>query len=159
MARLRGQVTVTAVGRLRTKHWLAAQQLYLKRLEGYTSIALIEVKDMTGRSVPDAVAMRREGVALLKTAEAAAYKVVLTPDGQQMTSPALAAWLQAGIERHGRLAFIIGGPLGLAGEVVAACDFQLSLSSLTFPHELARVMLLEQLYRAFTILHGEKYHK
>lgn len=159
MPRVMGQMLIAAVGKLRTAYWLAAQQEYLKRLERYTNVTLIEVKDVTGRSIPDQVAMQREGEALLKAAESAAYKVALTPDGRQMTSPALAKWLQTTIEQHGRLAFLIGGPPGFAEAVVAASDFQLSLSPLTFPHELARVMLLEQLYRAFTILHGEKYHK
>ena len=85
--------------------------------------------------------------------------VALSATGRQMDSPGLAAFLQKQIEIYGSLAFLIGGPVGLAAEVLTSCDDTLSLSPLTFPHELARVILLEQLYRAATIISGEKYHK
>jgi 23S rRNA (pseudouridine1915-N3)-methyltransferase len=74
-------------------------------------------------------------------------------------SPELADLLQKEVMAYGRLAFLIGGPYGFSDEVLTACHLQLSLSSLTFPHELARIVLLEQLYRACSILNGEKYHK
>ncbi|MBP6806203.1 MAG: 23S rRNA (pseudouridine(1915)-N(3))-methyltransferase RlmH, partial [Chloroflexi bacterium] len=76
-----------------------------------------------------------------------------------LTSPALAQFLQKQIEVHGRLAFLIGGPVGFSDDVLAAAHHQIALSPLTFTHELARVIFLEQLYRAFTILNGENYHK
>jgi 23S rRNA (pseudouridine1915-N3)-methyltransferase len=76
-----------------------------------------------------------------------------------MSSVELASYLRTGLETHGELAFLIGGPVGFDPAAVAAVHDRLALSRLTFPHELARVVLLEQLYRAFTILHGEPYHK
>ena len=76
-----------------------------------------------------------------------------------MTSPELAEWLQGQLEQYGTLAFLIGGPVGFDAVTVAAAQERLALSRLTFPHELARVVLLEQLYRGFTILRGEPYHK
>ena len=85
--------------------------------------------------------------------------IALTPTGKLRSSPKLASWLQKRVEVYGRLALLIGGPLGFSDEVLAACDEQISLSPLTFPHELARILLLEQLYRACTILAGEQYHK
>ena len=79
--------------------------------------------------------------------------------GRLMDSATLAAFLQRQIETYGHLAFAIGGPVGLSDAVASACQETLALSPLTFPHELARVILLEQLYRAMTILKGESYHK
>jgi len=159
MYRLSGHITIAAVGKLRRSHWQVAQDDYLQRLQRYTTVELVEVKDVAGRTIPDAVAMQREGEQLLKAAESAGRKIALTPDGKLTSSPKLARYLRRQIEVYGRIAFLIGGPTGFAGEVIASCDEQLSLSPLTFPHELARVILLEQLYRACTILSGEPYHK
>jgi len=96
---------------------------------------------------------------LLAAAPRGARLIVMTADGREMSSPELAAYLQAQLESFGALAFLIGGPLGFDPAVSAAAHDRLALSRLTFPHELARVILLEQLYRAFTIVHGEPYHK
>ena len=159
MFRLSGHITIAAVGKLRRSHWQAAQDDYLQRLQRYTTVELVELKDVAGRSIPEAVAMQREGAHLLKAAENAGRKIALTPDGKLTSSPELARYLRQQIEVYGRIAFLIGGPTGFAGEVIDRCDEQLSLSPLTFPHELARVILLEQLYRACTILSGEPYHK
>lgn len=159
MPRLSGQITLAAVGKMRQKQWLLAQEAYQKRLSRYTKFTLREVKDVVGKGVPDSVAVQREGDQLLKAAKAANYVIVLTPVGEQMSSPQLARFLQKQVERHHHLALLIGGPVGFADGVIEAAHKQLSLSRLTFPHELARVMLLEQLYRACTILNNEKYHK
>lgn len=150
---------MAAVGRLKGREWKLAQADYLKRLERYTKVALIEVKDAVGKGQPDAIAMQKEGEGLLKVAEASQRIILLTESGKEMDSPELAEWLRTQIERYGRIAFLIGGPLGFANEVREAAHEQIALSRLTFPHEIARVLLLEQLYRAFTILNNEKYHK
>ena len=157
--RLTGKIMIVAVGKLHGAYWRAAQQEYLARLRRYTDVTLIEVRDVVGRGTPDGVATQREGEALLAAAKDARRLIALTATGKQMDSPELAEFLRKQIEVYGSLAFLIGGPVGLAPEVVATCDDTLSLSSLTFPHELARVVLLEQLYRAATIIGGEKYHK
>jgi len=159
MVRLAGKIMIVAVGKLHGVYWRAAQQEYLARLRRYTDVTLIEVKDVVGRGTPDGVAMQREGEALLAAVKGAHYTLALTPTGRQMDSPQLAEFLRKQIEVYTSLAFVIGGPVGLAPQVVAACNEALSLSALTFPHELARVILLEQLYRAATIIGGEKYHK
>ena len=158
MARLSGQLDIVAVGKLRRQPWLAVQEDYLKRLRRYTSVQLFEVKDVVGRR-PDAVALQREGESLLRAAGGAHCRIALTPAGREWSSPELAAFLQRRIEIYGRLAFLIGGPAGLSPEVLDACDVTLALSRLTFPHELSRILLLEQLYRAATILSGDPYHK
>ncbi len=159
MSRLNGRLTLAAVGKIKSRAWLTAQEDYVKRLGHYTTLDLIEVKDVVGRSVPDAVAMAREGEHLLQAAADSSRLIALTPTGKQHTSPDLAVWLQNRVEVYGRIAFLIGGPLGFADDVLVACHEQISLSPLTFTHELARVLLLEQLYRACTILAGEQYHK
>jgi 23S rRNA (pseudouridine1915-N3)-methyltransferase len=159
MPRSIGHITVAAVGKLRERHWQAAQGEYVQRLGRYTDFRLLEVKDTAGKSLPDAVALAREGEQLLAAIPRGARTILMTVDGREMSSPELAAYLQNQLETHGELAFLIGGPLGFDPAVAAAAHDRLALSRLTFPHELARVVLLEQLYRAFTILHGEPYHK
>jgi 23S rRNA (pseudouridine1915-N3)-methyltransferase len=157
--RLNGRLTLATVGKIKNKAWLAAQEDYVKRLGHYTTLDLIEVKDVVGRSVPDVVAMAREGEQLLQAAVDSTRLIALTPTGKLRTSPDLAVWLQNRVEVYGRIAFLIGGPLGFTDDVLAACHEEISLSPLTFTHELARILLLEQLYRACTILAGEQYHK
>ena len=159
MPRAIGHLTVAAVGRLRERHWQAAQVEYTRRLSRYTDFQLVEVKDVVGRSLPDAAAAAREGAALLAAAPRGARVLLMTAEGRQLSSPDLAAWLQTQLEQYGALAFLIGGPVGFDPATIAAAHEQLALSRLTLPHELARVVLLEQLYRAFTIIHGEPYHK
>lgn len=159
MPRAIGRIAVIAVGKLRERHWLSAQDEYARRLGHYTDFNLIEVKDAVGKSLPDAVAMVREGEQLLAAVPRGARLVVLDPGGKSMSSPDLAVWLQAQLEAHGSLTFLIGGPLGFDPAVTAATHERLALSPLTFTHEMARVILMEQIYRAFTILHGEPYHK
>lgn len=159
MSRLTGHLVVAVVGKLKEPHWKMAQEAYVKRLQRYTHFALVEVKDMVGKGLPDVAAMQREGEALLLAGAEASYKIALTPTGRPFSSPQLAQTLQKWVEENGRLTFFVGGPAGFPPELLAGCQEQLSLSALTFPHELARIILLEQLYRAFTILNGEKYHK
>jgi 23S rRNA (pseudouridine1915-N3)-methyltransferase len=159
MPRLGGRLLVAAVGKIKEKHWQAAQTDYVKRIGRYTDFQLVEVKDAVARSVPEAVARQREGEQLLQATADYHRLIALTPIGKQVDSPELADFLQKEVVAYGRLAFLIGGPYGFSDEVLTACHLQLSLSSLTFPHELARIVLLEQLYRACSILNGEKYHK
>lgn len=147
------------MGKLRNREWLAAQATYEKRLRYYVGFGLTEVKDSVGRGQPDLVALQKEGELLLKGAEGANRLVLLTENGRSFTSPDFADYLQKQLEIYGRLAFLIGGPLGFSSDIRAAAHDTLSLSPLTFPHEIARILLLEQLYRAFTLRNGEKYHK
>ncbi len=159
MPRSIGHITVAAVGRLRERHWQTAQEEYTRRLRNYTDFNLVEVKDAVGKSLPDGVAVAREGEQLLAAAPRGSRLILMSAEGRVMSSPELADYLQSQLEIHGHLTFLIGGPIGFDEAVTAAAHEQLALSRMTFPHELARVVLLEQLYRAFTILHGEPYHK
>lgn len=159
MARFPGTITIAAVGKLRTAHWQAAQADYLARLTRYIQIDIKEVRDVVGGSVTDDVAIAREGDALLKAVETAPWVVALDPGGRQTDSARFARYLRQQTELYREVAFVIGGPVGLAPAVLEKAGDLFSLSLLTFPHELARVVLLEQLYRAMTILGGEPYHK
>ena len=157
--RLNGRLIIATVGKIKNKAWLVAQDDYVKRLGHYTTLDLIEVRDVVGRSIPDDVAMAKEGEQLLQAVADSQRLIALTPTGKLRSSPGLAAWLQKRVVDDGRIAFLIGGPLGFSDEVLAACHEEISLSPLTFTHELARILLLEQLYRACTIVAGEQYHK
>ena len=158
MPRQIGQITLIAIGKLKERAWKLAQDEYVGRLGYYTRFHLVELKDKVG-TLPDGVAVGKEGELMRDAAAAIPYRIALTPVGSFLTTPQLAEFVPKQIEQHGHLAFLIGGPLGFAPETLATCHYQLSLSPLTFPHEMARIILLEQLYRAFTILNGEKYHK
>ena len=153
------KIVVAAVGKMRRGEMKALQADYLKRLQRYTAVHLVEVKDAVGRGYPDVVAVQREGDQLLKATETAQRRILLTADGKERSSEGLAAFVQAQMETYDQIAFLIGGPVGFAADVEEAAHARLSLSKLTFPHELARIIFLEQLYRAFTILRGQKYHK
>ncbi len=157
--KLGGQILIAAVGKLKTAHWKAAQEDYLGRLNRYTSARLVEVKDSVGRGDPDDVAAEKEGRLLLEASEGAGRRIALDGGGRQLDSPGLARFLEKQLEVYGKLALLIGGPVGHSSKTLDSCDDKLSLSLLTLPHELARVLLLEQLYRAATIVSGEKYHK
>ncbi|MFA5975105.1 MAG: 23S rRNA (pseudouridine(1915)-N(3))-methyltransferase RlmH [Elusimicrobiota bacterium] len=156
---VRGLLRIAVVGKLRQAHWRSAQDIYVERLTRYTTLDVVEVKDWVGQGLPDARAAEKEGEALLQVSASARNRIALTPAGKSFTTPGLAQFLEKQIETFGSLAFFIGGPVGLSSAVLKACPTSLSLSPLTFPHELARVIWLEQLYRSFTILAGEKYHK
>ena len=153
------KIIIAAVGKLRRREWAAIQADYLQRLNRYTTVRLVEVKDAVGQGHPEAVAMRREVEQLLKKSSTSQRRILLADSGKEMSSEGLANFVQAQLETYDQIAFLIGGPLGFADEVVQSADFHLSLSRLTFTHEMARIIFLEQLYRAFTILRGQKYHK
>jgi 23S rRNA (pseudouridine1915-N3)-methyltransferase len=154
------QIRVLAVGS-RMPQWVdVACADYLKRLAPHARTSLTEIP-AAPRSAKsnDARAIEAEGERLLATLEPGEYVVLLAEQGHEMTTRALAAWLE-GRRAAGRdLACIIGGADGVSRTVQARADFTLALSRLTLPHALARVVLLEQLYRAHTILAHHPYHR
>ena len=152
-------ISLIAVGRLKTAWWVAAQKEYVERVRRYASLNVIEVKDRVGQGLAEAAAIDQEGKDILVAAADARAMVALVPSGKLLDSPEWAGTLRKLSETYQRLAFVIGGPNGLSAAVLKKSRLQLSLSPMTFPHELARVIFLEQLYRAFTILGHEKYHK
>lgn len=158
------KITIACVGRLKEGYLREAQTEYCKRLSRFAEIKVLEVPD---EPVPERLseaqrqqAMRREGERLLKAAGGRAPLIALCVDGGRCSSEgfaqALDGWLQAG---GAEASFVIGGSLGLSGEVLEKATARVSLSDMTFPHQIARVLLLEQLYRAFKINNNETYHK
>jgi 23S rRNA (pseudouridine1915-N3)-methyltransferase len=154
-----GKITIAAVGKIKKDHWQSAQADYLKRLKRYCTVRLLEVRDAVGKGSPDRIAIQKEGLSLLEVTNDIPFRIAVTVKGRQPDSLDFAEHLRKWLENLREMAFIIGGPAGLSNGVLQQSQFHLSLSPLTFPHELARILLLEQLYRAATIIHKHKYHK
>ena len=157
-------VSVIAVGKLREKPYREMADEYLKRLSRYGRYQEIELNDLPEREgashAEEEKLKTREGEDILKRIRPEDRVIALTIPGRQRSSEELARELgEAKNGGQGRLVFIIGGSLGLGTNVLARADGEMSMSRMTFPHQLARVMLLEQLYRAEKILAGERYHK
>jgi 23S rRNA (pseudouridine1915-N3)-methyltransferase len=153
------KLTILAVGRLKERFWREAADEYLKRLKPYADVRVVEVADRdSGRNKVRALA--DEGADVLRAIPASSYVVALDAGGQQLSSEGFSANIDE-LVLHGssHLVFVIGGSVGLSAEVLERADARLSLGLMTLPHNLARVVLLEQLYRAFRISRGEPYHK
>jgi len=153
------QVGVLAVGKLKERFWRDAQDEYVKRLGAYAQIRVDEVPDEPDNATV-ARALDLEGARLLHRVRERDYVVALAIGGERMTSEGLAkrlAYLQG--QGYGRHIFVVGGSNGLHSSVLQRANWQLSMSDLTFAHPLARVVLLEQLYRAFRIQAGAPYHR
>lgn len=151
------KVVIAAVGRPRNAALAAAIEQYEERASKYWPLEVREVKEESARMPPDQV-KQREGERLLARVEGATV-IACDERGAPMTSHDFAAFLQEQRERAVDVAFLIGGALGLSDEVRAASRKRISLAPWTLPHELARLVLAEQLYRAGTIVRGEPYHK
>lgn len=153
--------TIIAVGKLKERFWADACAEYLKRLQPYAKTQVIEVADVDPARVGgEATAVEREGAAVLKVLPDRAHAVVLAIDGKQRSSEGLSARIdELGVSGVGEVAFIIGGSCGVSADVRARADETLSFGPITLPHNLARVVLLEQLYRACKISRSEPYHK
>ncbi|MFN2431737.1 MAG: 23S rRNA (pseudouridine(1915)-N(3))-methyltransferase RlmH [Gemmatimonadota bacterium] len=154
------KLRVLAVGKLKAGYSRDAAADYLARVNRYVPCDVVEVRDAM-RAGDEARERAVEGDRLRELAAGRdAFRVALDMEGESYSSEGFARFLGERMT-HGRreLAFLIGGPHGLAPALRADADLRLSLSTLTFPHDLARVVLLEQLYRALTILRGEPYHK
>lgn len=153
-------IVILAVGKTRSPFIQAGIDHYLRRLQRYYPASLVTVREEKPcPGLTPAQILAREGERLLARLPRPAQIITLEVAGRQYSSPELAQWLQQRLQAGGQpLVFIVGGHLGLAPEVLALAHHRLSLSRLTFPHELCRLMLLEQLYRAATILAGHPYH-
>lgn len=151
---------VVAVGKPRAQNIAAAIQDYETRAARYWPLEVHEVREEPARSATAEQVREREGERLLAAAGAGALLIACDAIGELRTSPELASWMRAEQERALRdVAFLIGGAYGLSPAVREAASQRLSFSRFTFPHELARLLLAEQLYRAGTIVRGEPYHK
>ncbi len=150
---------VVAVGKLRDPNVRALCEEYAGRSNRYNRLQIHEVPNKAAKSKTREGILREEAIALLKAVPADARLVALARSGDRCDSSTFSARLKEWRQSGRDLAFVIGGAYGLDDRVRQRCDLELSLSDMTFPHEMARLMLLEQIYRANTILKGEPYHK
>ena len=154
---------ILCVGKMKEKPYRQMADEYLKRLGRYGKFEEIEIPDLPengGGAALEEQVKTKEGEALLARLRPGDRVIALTIQGRQTDSPSLARHLQElRVNGAGRIVFVIGGSLGLGKNVLERADEEMSMSPMTFPHQLARVMLLEQLYRAEKINAGERYHK
>ena len=157
------QVTVITVGNLKEAYWRDAIAEYEKRLCAFCKPEIVQLKETKLPDNPSdgeiKAALADEGKRILAAIPPRAYTVALCVEGKQFSSEALAKKLELALSDGGSLCLIIGSSHGLAQEVKDTCKLRLSVSELTFPHQMMRVLLLEVLYRSFSILKGTKYHK
>ena len=157
-------VKLICVGKMREKFYIDAFEEYRKRLQAYCRLELVEITEQRLSDRPAekeiTAALEREGQEILKAVPADANLVALCVEGKQMPSEGMAE-LIAARENSGKpkLCFVIGGSFGLSPAVKSRADKRLSMSEMTLPHHLARVMLIEQVYRGFKINEGSQYHK
>lgn len=157
-------ITVLAVGKLKEKYWTDAIKEYSRRISRHASLNIIELKESLLRGNPSAadeeavkVAEGREILSKIKKTD---YVITLEIAGKALSSEKLAEKIETlGIDGISDIVFVIGGSLGLSVEVSRRADFKLSFSAMTFPHQMMRVILLEQIYRSFKIIRHEAYHK
>ena len=146
------KISVISVGKIKEKYLRDAVAEYVKRLSRYCRLEMIEVAEEAIRA--------KEGERLLKYIREDMYVITLEINGKMLTSEEFAEKIETlGIQGKSSIAFVIGGSIGLGKEVLKRSDLALSFSKMTFPHQLMRVILLEQVYRAYRIINGEPYHK
>ena len=156
-------VTVITVGNLKESYWRDALAEYEKRLSAFCKPEILQLKEARLPQDPSDTeienALEDEGKRILAAIPPRSFCVTLCVEGKQFTSEALAKKLSDVLTTHGELCFVIGSSHGLSKKVKEASHLRLSVSELTFPHQMMRVLLMEVLYRSFGILNGSKYHK
>ena len=158
------KITVIAVGKIKEKFYTDAIAEYSKRLSRYCRLEIIQVAD---EKTPDGASeaqerqiKEKEGSRILAQIKDGAYVIALAVQGIMLSSEQLAGKLnRLGVDGQSQIVLIIGGSLGLSDEVLKRADYHLSFSPMTFPHQLMRAILLEQIYRSYRIISGEPYHK
>ena len=150
-------IKIVTVGSLKEKYLKDAIDEYKKRLSKYTNIELIEVKDEG--LVEKEKALKLEAEKILKNISNKEYIITLEIDGQQLSSEDFSKKIDNILIENSNITFIIGGSYGLDEQIKRLSNYKLSFSKMTFPHQLFRVILLEQIYRAFKIINNENYHK
>ena len=158
------KITCVVVGKIKEKYFTDAIKEYSKRLSRYCKLEIVELADEKtpdGASEAEELAIReKEGERILKALKDDAYVIALAIEGKMLDSVELSRKIESlGIGGISHIAFVIGGSLGLAPAVMKRVDYALSFSRMTFPHQLMRVVLLEQLYRSYRIMKNEPYHK
>lgn len=158
------KITVLTVGKIKEKYFTGAIEEYSKRLGRYCKLEIIETPDEktpdSAGSAQELIIKRKEGERLLKHIGDNSYVIALAIEGEMSDSIELSKKIEKlGIDGVSHIIFVIGGSLGLDEEILKRADYRLSFSKMTFPHQLMRVILLEQIYRAYRINNNEPYHK
>ena len=157
-------IRIIAAGKIKEKYIMEGIKEYSKRLSRYCNLEIIEVEDA---KAPESLSEKekdivknKEGERILSKIPPNSYIITLVIEGNKLSSEELSRRIESlMIDGINHLTFIIGGSLGLSKEVIKKSDFKLSFSKMTFPHQLMRIILLEQIYRGFRIMKGEPYHK
>ena len=157
-------IKIICVGKLKEKFYLAAAAEYTKRLSSLCRLEVEELPESRLPAQPSAAeveaALQKEGESIALRIPAGALTVALCVEGKQLSSVRFSQFLEAcALKGRSRICFLIGGSEGLSEEIKEKADLRMSMSEMTFPHHLARIMLLEQIYRAFQIRDGSRYHK
>ena len=157
-------ITLICMGKLKEKFYLSAAEEYAKRLSGYCAFHLIELPEFRLPENPSAAeiaaGLNKEAEAILQKIPKNAWFCIFTPEGKLLSSEALAAKMgEIKLSGKSGACFLIGSSFGIAPQIKEKADFRLSMSPMTFPHHLARIMVMEQFYRAEAIQAGSKYHK
>lgn len=158
------RIRIVCIGKLKERYWSEAVEEYSKRLSRYCELEIVQLKEAR---LPDKASLAdeqnvifEEGQSILKNIKEGSQVITLEIKGKELSSEGLSAYLgELQLEGKSDLTFVIGGSLGLSEQVSARADFKLSFSRMTFPHQMMRVILLEQIYRTFKILRNETYHK
>lgn len=158
------KITIAAVGKLKEKYLKEAISEYSKRLSRFSEVEIIEVDDEyapdTLSEAQESQVKKKEADKLLKRVKQGSYVILLDLAGEQTTSSGFSAKIEnIMLSGNSHITFIIGGSLGLDQSLINIADYRLCLSKMTYPHQLARVILMEQVYRAFKIIKNETYHK
>jgi len=158
------EITLITMGKLKEKFYISAAEEYVKRLGAYCRFTLLELPEYRLPEAPSqaeiAAGLEKEADTILSRIPKGAWFCVLTPEGKLLSSEALAARMgEVKLSGKSSACFLIGSSFGIAPRVKEKADLKLSMSPMTFPHHLARIMVLEQLYRAEAIQAGSKYHK
>ena len=158
------KITILTVGKLKEKYLKDAIAEYAKRLSRYCKLEIVEVADEktveNASDVQETQIRDKEAERLMKYIREDAYVITLEIKGKLLTSEELSEKIdQLGIQGKSHIIFVIGGSIGLGNEILKRSDYALSFSKMTFPHQLMRVILLEQIYRSYRIINGEPYHK
>lgn len=157
-------VNIICIGKIKEKYWTDAIAEYRKRLSAFCRFNIIELDEEKAQGNPNTTQissiLSAEGKRILSKLSNNSYVIAMCIEGKQLSSPELANRLaDVALSGKSNVDFIIGGSWGLSDEVKARADFKLSISKMTFPHQMARVILAEQIYRAFEIQSNGKYHK
>ena len=150
-------IKIICVGKLKENYLKEAVLEYTKRLGKYTKINIIELNDVSNNDINNI--LKKEEEEILKNLDSKDYIIALDIDGQNIDSMELAKKISNTFINYSNITFVIGGSYGLSDKIKKMANYRLSFSKLTFPHQLFRVMLLEQIYRSFKINNNEEYHK